>query len=105
MSGLTDKATKRWFVVFLVSTIVAVALFTFLTAKQIKDVPPIPKEVRGTQTLYTENDIIQGKAYFQKYVVMDHGTLLGNGAYMGPDYTAWFLHEKVINLREIYANE
>jgi len=105
MSGLNDTTTKRWFLVFLVSTIVAVLLFTFLTAKQIKDVPPIPKEVRGTELLYTENDIIQGKAYFQKYVVMDHGTLLGNGAYMGPDYTAWFLHEKVVKLRDIYAEK
>ncbi|WP_457639291.1 nitric-oxide reductase large subunit [Persephonella sp.] len=105
MSNLMDQTTKKWFLIFVLSTIAAVGLFTYLTVVQIKDVPPIPQEVRGTQTLYTYDDIVQGKAYFQKYVVMDHGTLLGNGAYMGPDYTAWILHEKIVNLQNIYAQE
>ncbi|HHG75580.1 MAG TPA: nitric oxide reductase [Persephonella sp.] len=100
-----DQTTKKWFLIFVLSTIAAVGLFTVLTVIQIKDVPPIPQEVRGTQTLYTYDDIVQGKAYFQKYVLMDHGTLLGNGAYIGPDYTAWILHEKIVNLRDIYAQE
>ncbi len=105
MSNLMDQTTKKWFLIFVLSAIAAVGLFTILTVKQIKDVPPIPQEVRGTQTLYTYDDIVQGKAYFQKYVLMDHGTLLGNGAYIGPDYTAWILHEKIVNLRNIYAQE
>ena len=105
MSNLMDQTTKKWFLIFVLSTIAAVGLFTILTVKQIKDVPPIPQEVRGTQTLYTYDDIVQGKAYFQKYVLMDHGTLLGNGAYIGPDYTAWILHEKIVNLRDIYSQE
>ncbi len=105
MTKLMDQTTKKWFLIFVLSTIAAVGIFTYLTVVQIKDVPPIPQEVRGTQTLYTYDDIVQGKAYFQKYVVMDQGTLLGNGAYMGPDYTAWVLHEKIVNLRNIYAQE
>ncbi|NPA58416.1 MAG: nitric oxide reductase [Aquificae bacterium] len=105
MSNLMDQTSKKWFLIFVLSTIAAVGLFTYLTIIQIKDVPPIPQEVKGTQTLYTYDDIVQGKAYFQKYVVMDHGTLLGNGAYMGPDYTAWILHEKIVNLQKIYAQE
>ncbi|WP_457625275.1 nitric-oxide reductase large subunit [Persephonella sp.] len=105
MSKLMDQTTKKWFLIFVLSAIAAVGLFTFLTVKQIKDVPPIPQEVRGTQTLYTYDDIVQGKAYFQKYVIMDQGTLLGNGAYIGPDYTAWILHEKIVKLQDIYAQE
>ncbi len=103
--GFPDTTSKKWFLIFVLSTVVAVGLFTFLTVKQIKDVPPIPKEVKGTKTLYTYDDIVQGKAYFQKYVLMDHGTLLGNGAYMGPDYTAWILHEKIVALQNVYAQE
>ncbi|RUM59445.1 MAG: nitric oxide reductase [Persephonella sp.] len=100
-----DQTTKKWFLIFTIATIVAVGLFTAFTVKQIKEVPPIPQEVRGTKTLYTYNDIVQGKAYFQKYVLMDQGTLLGNGAYIGPDYTAWILHEKIVKLQDIYAQE
>jgi nitric oxide reductase subunit B len=105
MSNYNNDTAKRWFLTFVLSLIVAVGLFTYLTIVQIKDVPPIPQEVRGTKTLYTYDDIVQGKAYFQKYVIMDHGTLLGNGAYIGPDYTAWMLHEKVVALKDIYAKE
>ena len=105
MSGLSDNTTKKWFIVFALSVVVAVGIFTYLTVDQIRDVPPIPKEVRGTSVLYTYDDIVQGKAYFQKYVLMDQGTLLGNGAYMGPDYTAWILHEKIVALQDIYAQE
>ncbi|WP_029520745.1 cbb3-type cytochrome c oxidase subunit I [Persephonella sp. IF05-L8] len=105
MSNLTDAASKKWFLIFVLSTIAAVGIFLYLTVDQIKNVPPIPKEVKGTQTLYTYDDIVQGKAYFQKYVIMNHGTLLGNGAYMGPDYTAWILHEKIVHLQNIYAQE
>jgi len=105
MTKLMDQTTKKWFLIFTVAAIVAVGLFTAFTVKQIKEVPPIPQEVRGTETLYTYNDIVQGKAYFQKYVLMDQGTLLGNGAYIGPDYTAWILHEKIVKLQDIYAQE
>ncbi len=105
MTKLMDQTTKKWFLIFTIATIVAVGLFTAFTVKQIKEVPPIPQEVRGTKTLYTYNDIVQGKAYFQKYVLMDQGTLLGNGAYIGPDYTAWILHEKIVKLQDIYAQE
>ena len=105
MSNLTDAASKKWFLIFVLSTIAAVGIFLYLTVDQIKNVPPIPKEVKGTQTLYTYDDIVQGKAYFQKYVIMNHGTLLGNGAYMGPDYTAWILHEKIVHLQNIYAQK
>lgn len=101
-----ERSYKKWFVTFLVGLIVAVLLFTGFTVYQIKNVPPIPKEVRGSAgVLYTYDDIVQGKAYFQKYVLMDHGSILGNGGYIGPDYTALFLDKKIRNLEQIYAQK
>ncbi|ACO04857.1 MAG TPA: nitric oxide reductase [Persephonella sp.] len=100
-----DNSQKKWFLVFVLSLVGAAVIFLGLTIKQIKDVPPIPKEVRGTSTLYTYDDVVQGKAFFQKYVLMNHGTLLGNGAYIGPDYTSLFLHKKIENLQDIYAQK
>ena len=105
MQNFMDNSAKRWFLIFILSLVTAVGIFTYMTIIQIKDVPPIPEKVVGTKTLYTYDDIVQGKAYFQKYVIMDQGTLLGNGAYIGPDYTAWMLHEKVVALQNIYSQE
>lgn len=101
-----ERSYKKWFVTFLVGLIVAVLLFTGFTVYQIKNVPPISKEVRGSAgVLYTYDDVVQGKAYFQKYVLMDHGSILGNGGYIGPDYTALFLDKKIRNLEQIYAQK
>lgn len=101
-----ERSYKKWFVTFLIGLITAVLLFTGFTVYQIKNVPPIPKEVKGaTGTVYTYDDVVQGKAYFQKYVLMDVGSILGNGAYISPDYTAFFLDKKIRHLEEIYAQK
>jgi nitric oxide reductase large subunit len=41
--------------------------------------------------LFTKDDITAGKEVFSKYALMSYGTLLGNGAYYGPDFTAEYL--------------
>jgi len=102
------KERKRWWLLVWGTAITVVLIFLAFTVYQIKSVPPIPQQVQvqGTNnTLYTKDDIIKGKEYFQEFVLMDNGTILGNGAYTGPDYTAWMLHLLVQSLENIYANE
>ncbi|HEY1494082.1 MAG TPA: hypothetical protein VGF49_06045, partial [Candidatus Solibacter sp.] len=55
---------------------------------------PIPDRVTGPDgsTLFTAVDIQQGQDLFRKRGLMDYGTVLGHGAYLGPDYTAEALH-------------
>lgn len=55
-----------------------------------KNKAPIPSEVIAPkgEIIMTEQSIKGGQAVFQKYGLMDYGTVLGNGSYMGPDYTA-----------------
>jgi nitric oxide reductase subunit B len=55
---------------------------------------PIPDRVTGPDgaTLFTAADIQQGQDLFRKRGLMDYGTVLGHGAYLGPDYTAEALH-------------
>ena len=43
-------------------------------------------------TIFTEEDIQNGQDLFRKRGLMDYGTVLGHGAYLGPDYTAEALH-------------
>ena len=40
-------------------------------------------------------DIERGQEVFLKYGLMEHGTLWGHGAYLGPDYSAEYLHRTV----------
>ncbi|MFB6466064.1 nitric-oxide reductase large subunit [Cytobacillus sp. Hz8] len=67
--------------------------FTVLIAGGVwifKEMAPRPLEVTDSkgEVLLTKKSIMGGQAVFQKYGLMDYGTVLGHGSYMGPDYTA-----------------
>lgn len=55
--------------------------------------PPIPARVinESGATVFTCDDVLRGQEVFLKYGLMEHGTLWGHGAYLGPDYTAEYL--------------
>ncbi len=69
--------------------------------------PPIPDRIVGPdgQTVATADDVRAGKVAFQRNGLMNHGSILGNGAYFGPDYTADALDLKVKHMRSYYARE
>ena len=55
---------------------------------------PIPSSVvapNGT-VLFSGADIQAGQELFRKRDLMNYGSILGHGAYLGPDYTAEALH-------------
>lgn len=53
--------------------------------------------------LFTKESIKGGQAVFQKYALMDYGSVLGNGSYMGPDYTAEALKIYTEGMQDFYA--
>jgi nitric oxide reductase subunit B len=72
-----------------------------------QEAPPIPDRVVGPDggTVATGEDIRGGKVAFQKNGLMNHGSILGNGAYYGVDYTADALALKTDAMRDYYARE
>jgi len=73
------------------------ALLSLVTVKTYQGAPPIPATVVDAtgQILFTGEDIERGQDVFLKYALMEHGTLWGHGAYLGPDYSAEYLHRTV----------
>jgi nitric oxide reductase subunit B len=57
------------------------------------------------KVLFTKKSIEGGQAVFQKYALMDYGTVLGNGSYMGPDYTAEALKIYTEGMQNFYAHK
>ncbi len=90
-------------IVILVSAIVLI----WGTVKTYRHVPPIPEELVTTegQTVFTRANIRAGQAIFQKYNLMGFGTLLGNGSYFGPDFTAEYLALLRDFIAETFAQE
>ncbi len=59
--------------------------------------PPLPARVVSSsgQLLFTRADIIAGQQVFLKNGLMEYGSIFGHGAYLGPDFTADYLHREI----------
>ncbi len=66
---------------------------------------PIPGRVTAPsgQVLFTREDVLAGQHLFQKYELMQYGTVYGHGAYLGPDFTAQYLHLAALDMLAFYG--
>jgi nitric oxide reductase subunit B len=71
--------------------------------------PPVPKRVvrvsdDGSEEVLTDYDrIMAGQAVYQRYGLMDHGSVWGHGALRGPDFSAVTLHRMGEEVRSYAA--
>jgi nitric oxide reductase subunit B len=107
--SLLDKfmSRKGLYTGFWIIALFMVTMLIYYTANLQKEVPPIPKTVKSVsgEVLYTYDDVLAGKGYFQQFDLMDWGTMLGMGAYMGPDFSTDFMHYRAEFLYDFYAKE
>jgi nitric oxide reductase subunit B len=70
------------------------SVLCLVTVLTYTNAPPIPSRVTNAAgaTLFDRPMILHGQDVFLKYGLMEHGTLWGHGAYLGPDYSAEYLH-------------
>lgn len=56
--------------------------------------PPIPSQVTDPtgRVLFTSADVTAGQEAFLRNGLMEYGSIFGHGAYLGPDFTADYLH-------------
>lgn len=85
--------SKGW-----VQGVVLVFLFGFtvmgiLAARTYTDSMPQPRAVVSTagQTVYTGEEVTAGQQIFLRRGLQQYGSVMGHGAYLGPDYTAEYL--------------
>jgi len=81
------------------SLLIAVTVLTYTNA------PPIPDSVvdQSGKVLFTKAQLLHGESVFFKYDLMDYGTLWGHGAYLGPDFSAAYLHDEALIYQEALA--
>jgi nitric oxide reductase subunit B len=107
--SLLDKfmSKKGLYTSFWIIALFMVTMLIYYTANLQKEVPPIPQTVKSEsgEVLYTYDDVVEGKGYFQQFDLMDWGTMLGMGAYMGPDFSTDFMHYRAEFLYDHYAQE
>ncbi|MBJ6748900.1 nitric-oxide reductase large subunit [Geomonas anaerohicana] len=86
--------SPRWLVTAVITFLFGFTVLGYLAYRNSYDGPPVPREVRTTdgKVLYSGDDVIAGQQIFQKLGLMQYGTIFGHGAYLGPDFTAQYLH-------------
>lgn len=90
----------------LISILVAVFSILLLGGWLIfENEAPRPTKVvdENGKTLISKAELISGQAIYEKYGLTDYGSYLGNGSYLGPDYTAETLHQYIQGMHHYYA--
>jgi nitric oxide reductase subunit B len=96
-----------WLQVAIVTFLLGFAVLGYLALRISSDHPPLPLKVVAADgsILFTGNDIIAGQQIFQKYGLMQYGTIYGHGAYLGPDFTAHYLHREGTEMLAFYRGQ
>jgi nitric oxide reductase subunit B len=76
-----------------------------LTYYTYNDEPPIPAAVKDPtgNVLFTRADILAGQSVFLSNGLMEYGSIFGHGAYLGPDFTAEYLHRAALSSIDYYS--
>ncbi len=82
-----------------VQAVAIVVLFGFLVLgilawQTYAGEPPIAARTiaAGGRLLFSKDDVLAGQGVFLRNGLMEYGSIFGHGAYLGPDYTADYLH-------------
>jgi len=96
-----------WLQVAIITFLVGFTVLGILAYLIYNDHAPIPERViteDGT-VIFTGDDVMAGQHLFQKFGLMQFGTIFGHGAYLGPDFTAQYLHDAALAATDFYSAE
>jgi nitric oxide reductase subunit B len=103
----TSTATAQppsfwWRILAIVTMLFGFSVLIGLTAEAYRQAPPIPAKVvdPAGKTLFTREDVGEGQQVFLKYGLMANGTIWGHGAYLGPDFSATYLHNWALDVAD-----
>lgn len=102
-----EKLSPWWKHSVILVMIFGFTILIYVAVKSYQNAPPIPEKVVDPQgnIIFTAANINAGQKVFLKYGLMEHGTLLGHGAYLGPDYSAEYLHDYAVSIQNALALE
>ncbi len=100
-----EKLSPWWRHAVIVTLIFGFTILIWLAAKTYQDAPPLPETVVSPtgERIFTREHILAGQQVFLKYGLMENGTIWGHGAYLGPDFSAAYLHTLAVDAAEMVA--
>ena len=97
--------SKGWIQAVVIVILCGFLILGILAYRTYTDEPPIPAQVvdPSGQVLFTGADVIAGQEVFLRNGLMEYGSIFGHGAYLGPDFTADYLHRAALIVTEHYG--
>lgn len=98
----TEKRTllisKGWIQAIVIVVVCGFLILGMLAYRTYTDEPPIPSRVvdPAGRVLFSAADVSAGQGLFLRYGLMEYGSIFGHGAYLGPDFTADYLHRAAL---------
>ena len=102
-----ERLSPWWRNSVIIVLVLGFAVLIWMAVKAGEDAPPIPEKVVGPsgESIFTREDILAGQEVFLRYGLMENGTIWGHGAYLGPDFSAEYLHTLAIDARGHLAKQ
>ena len=99
---MISSRLKAYFLIAIFGSIIVALIGYYYTQR---DLPPYPERVvsENGEALTGKSQIMAGQQVWQKYGLMDLGSVWGHGTYRGPDFTAQALHNMGLHMREVLA--
>lgn len=99
----SEHLSPWWRRAVVATMVLGFGVLGLLMVKVYTNTPPIPERVVNVEgeLIYSGDDVRKGQQVFLKYGLMNNGSIWGHGGYMGPDFSASYLHDWAL----ITANE
>lgn len=107
MLTTADDLSPWWRRAVAIVLVFGFSILILLTSKVYYDAPPIPERVIDSkgQLIFSKDNILSGQAVFLKYGLMNNGSIWGHGAYLGPDFSAQYLHTLTEQMSDFIAQQ
>lgn len=94
---------KKWWIPLTLILVISITGVSIIGYETYFKAPPIPDYVNTAgQTIVSKADILEGQTVFQHYALMEYGSMFGDGATRGPDFTAEALHQVSLGMKEFF---
>ncbi len=100
-----ERLSPWWRRSVLLITVCGFAVLVGIAVTTHRNAPPIPLTVLNPAggTVFTRGDILAGQEVFLRYGLMENGTIWGHGGYLGPDFSAAYLHRLAVHAADMLS--
>src|SRR5262245_62686758 len=97
--------SSLWLQSVVLTFLIGFAILGYLAIRVYREHPPVPGRVvsESGRTVFTGEDVRAGQESFLTFGLMQYGSIYGHGAYLGPDFTADYLHRQAVEMQRTYG--